>query len=60
MLREAARQVIELARRQMRTSEFFVADAIDWEGEGDQLGSILQDCRATAESLREFRSRGWI
>jgi hypothetical protein len=60
MLREAARQVTALARRQLRTSEFFVAYAIDWESEGDQLESILQDCGATAESLREFRSRGWI
>lgn len=60
MLREAARQVTALARRQLRTGEFFVAYAIDWESEGDQLQSILHDCGASAESLREFRSRGWI
>jgi hypothetical protein len=60
MLRQAARQVTELARRQLPTTEFFVAFAIDWESEGDELERILQECGATAESLREFRARGWI
>lgn len=60
MLRQAARQVTELAPARLRTSPFFVAYAIDWEAEGDQVATILQECGATAESLREFRSRGWI
>jgi len=60
MLRQAARQVTELAPARLRTSPFFVAYAIDWEAEGDQVEAILQECGATEESLREFRSRGWI
>lgn len=60
MLRDAARHVTELARHHLRTGAYFVAYAIDWEGEGDQLESILKDCGASAESLQELRSRGWI
>jgi hypothetical protein len=60
MVRNAARHVNALARTRLRTSAFFVAYAIDWEAEGDQLETILQECGATAESLDLFKSRGWI
>jgi hypothetical protein len=60
MLRNAARHVNALAPTRLRTSAFFVAYAIDWEAEGDQLDTILQECGATAESLDLFRSRDWI
>lgn len=60
MLRNAARHVNALARARLRTTALFVAYAIDWEAEGDQLEAILQECGATAESLDLFRSRGWI
>ena len=60
MLRDAARQVTELARRQLAVTPHFVAYAIDWELEGDQLATILRDCGASADALREFQSRKWI
>jgi hypothetical protein len=60
MLRDAARQVAELARRQLPVTPHFVAYAIDWELEGDELATILRECGAGADALREFQSRGWI
>jgi hypothetical protein len=60
MLRDAARQVAELARRQLPVTPHFVAYAIDWELEGDQLATILRECGASADALRDFQSRGWI
>jgi hypothetical protein len=60
MLRDAARQVAELAPRQLPVTPHFVAYAIDWELEGDQLATILRECGASADALREFQSRGWI
>jgi hypothetical protein len=60
MLRDAARQVTELARRQLTVTPDFVAYAIDWELEGDQLATILRECGASADAIRKFQSRGWI
>lgn len=60
MLRDAARQVTELARRHLTVTPHFVAYAIDWELEGDQLVTILRECGASPDALRQFQSRGWI
>jgi hypothetical protein len=60
MLREAARQVTGAARTQLNTMETFVAFAIDWEMEDDDLAAILEECGATPESLHAFRAKGWI
>lgn len=60
MLREAARHVTLSAPRRVPTTEGFVAFAIDWEMEGDELASILKECGASPATLAEFRSRGWI
>jgi hypothetical protein len=60
MLRDAARQVTELARRQLPVTPHFVAYAIDWELEGHELATILRECGASADALRAFRSRRWI
>ena len=55
-----AHKSTELARRQLAVTPHFVAYAIDWELEGDQLATILRDCGASADALREFQSRKWI
>lgn len=60
MLQEAARQVTERGPREFRSSQGFVAYAIDWEAEGDQLEKILKACGASRELLKQFRSRRWI
>jgi hypothetical protein len=60
MLRDAARQVTELARRQLAVTPHFVAYAIDWELEGDQLATILRECGASADALRKLQACGWI
>jgi hypothetical protein len=39
--------------------ETFVAFAIDWEMENDDLAAILEECGATPESLDAFRRR-WV
>ena len=42
MLREAARRVTERAPAELDVADGFVAFAIDWELEGDELAKILQ------------------
>jgi hypothetical protein len=37
--------------------ETFVAFAIDWEMENDDLSAILEECGATPESLHAFRRK---
>ena len=60
MLREAARQITERAPQQLRTVEHFVAYAIDWEFEGDDLAAILKACGASPDAMRAMAGRGWI
>lgn len=60
MLREAARQVTAAAPGVLPTSPSFVAYAIDWEAEGDDLESILVECGASPRALEVLRERGWI
>ena len=60
MLRAAARLVTERAPKHLITASSFVAFAVDWEAEGDELESILKECGASREALAEFRSRGWL
>jgi hypothetical protein len=60
MLREAARLVTEAAPAQVDTKNFFVAFAVDWEMEGDDLPNILQQCGASPEMMEGFRAHGWL
>lgn len=60
MLRDAARQVTERAGGALSVAPGFVAYAIDWEAEGDDLEAILAECGASREALASFRDRGWI
>ena len=60
MLREAARQITARAPRELRTAAHFVAFAIDWEFEGDELPAILKACGASPDAMRAFEARGWI
>jgi hypothetical protein len=60
MLREAARQVTERGPARFQAAEHFVAYAIDWEAEGDELETILEQCGASAASLKAFKARGWV
>lgn len=60
MLRDAARELTTRVPRELGADRFFVAYAVDWEAEGDQLEDLLRDCGATPESLRALKSRGWL
>ena len=60
MLREAARQITVRAPQELRTAAHFVAFAVDWEFEGDDLAAILKACGAAPDSLRAMKARGWI
>jgi hypothetical protein len=60
MLRNAARQVTERGPAHFPTAEHFVAYAIDWEAEGDELERILLECGASAEAVTSFHARGWL
>lgn len=60
MLRSAARQVTELARAQLPVSPDFVAYAINWEMEGDDIAKILKQCGATPTALKNWKKKGWI
>jgi hypothetical protein len=60
MLRDAARQITERAPRQLRTAAHFVAFAVDWELEGDELPAILTACGASRDAMRAMAARGWI
>lgn len=60
MLREAARQVTRSVPSRVRTSPTFIAFAIDWEAEGDDLESVVRECGATAAALADLKARGWI
>ncbi|MEN9359234.1 MAG: hypothetical protein RL095_769 [Verrucomicrobiota bacterium] len=60
MLRSAARQVTELARTQLTVPPDFVAYAINWEMEGDDIAKILKQCGATPATLKNWKKKGWI
>jgi hypothetical protein len=60
MLRAAASRVTKEAPKVVATAKGFVAFPVDWELEGDRLGSILKQCGATAEKLREWKKLGWL
>lgn len=60
MLREAARQVTERGPAHFKAAAHFVAFAIDWEAEGDDLEAILKQCGAAPASMKAFKARGWI
>jgi hypothetical protein len=60
MLRAAARLVTERAPQRLETAPVFVAFAVDWEADGDQLERILKECGASPQTMAEFRSRGWL
>ena len=60
MVRAAARLVTETAPKHLETAPLFVAFAVDWEAEGDELERILKECGASPETLADFRSRGWL
>jgi hypothetical protein len=59
MLRAAARRVTEDAPRQVPVADGFVAFAIDWELEGDEIAKILKQCGASAERIRAWKKMGW-
>lgn len=62
MLRAAARLVTERAPRELKlqVADGFVAFAIDWELEGDDLLKVLKACGASPEKIRAWRQRGWV
>jgi len=60
MLRQAALMVTRLAPDSLKVAEGFVAFAIDWEFEGQELITILKKCGATAATFRKLRSIGWL
>lgn len=60
MLRVAARRVTERARADLPVSGDFVAFAIDWELEGDQIAAILKQCGASPQRMREWKKKGWL
>jgi hypothetical protein len=60
MLRHAALLVTRLAAGSLSTSPGFVAFAMDWEMEGDQLASILKQCGADPAAMKLWRKKGWL
>lgn len=60
MLRAAARLVTDRAPQRLDTAPIFVAFAVDWEADGDDLERILRDCGASPRAVAEFRARGWL
>ena len=60
MLRAAARLVTDRAPQRLDTAPVFVAFAVDWEADGDELKQILKDCGASPEAIAEFSARGWL
>lgn len=60
MLRNAARLVTERAAGTVEVADGFVAFAIDWELEGDQIATILKQCGAKPAQLKVWKTQGWI
>ena len=59
LLRAAARRVTEQAPSTGRVADGFVAFAIDWTMESDELAKILRQCGASPEQLKAWKRRGW-
>jgi hypothetical protein len=60
MLRAAARRITLRAGAELPVAEGFIAFAIDWELEGDEIEKILKDCGATARQIREWKENDWL
>ncbi|HMR75231.1 MAG TPA: hypothetical protein PKD61_08965 [Polyangiaceae bacterium] len=60
MLRNAARLVTAGAPESVPVAEGFVAYAIDWELEADEVPKILKQCGATPALIRKWKKRGWL
>jgi hypothetical protein len=60
MLRHAASIVTERAGGELTTCECFAVFAIDWEFEGQELSTVLKKCGASAATVKELESRGWL
>ncbi len=60
MLRRAALLVTKLVPGALPTAEGFVAFAIDWECEGNDLKSILKQCGASPATLKKLAKKGWL
>jgi hypothetical protein len=59
-LRTAALTVTETARSLPNVADDFVAYAIDWELEGDELAKILKQCGASRAKLTEWKKKKWL
>ncbi|MGB6724225.1 MAG: hypothetical protein WBE72_25755 [Terracidiphilus sp.] len=60
MLRQAALLVAKLAPGTRMTAGCFVAYAIDWEFEGQDLRAILKECGASGETFKRLKEMGWL
>jgi hypothetical protein len=60
MLRRAGSVVTKRATDSLMTAGCFVAYAIDWEFEGQNLPTILKGCGASAATLKELKRIGWF
>ena len=60
MLRESARIVTAAADSPFPRAADFIAYAIDWELEVDDLARILKACGASPPSLAAWKKRGWL
>jgi len=60
MLRNAARLVTERAPGALRVADGFVAFAIDWELEGEQIEEILEQCGAAPAKIKAWKTQRWI
>lgn len=60
MLREAALIVARRAQDSLGTAGCFVAFAIDWEFEGQNLPAILKQCGASPAAMKELKAIGWL
>ena len=60
MLRRAGSVVAKRATDSLMTAGCFVAYAIDWKFEGQNLPTILKGCGASAATLKELKRIGWL
>jgi hypothetical protein len=60
MLRQAARMITHQGPDSFMVDDYFVAFAIDWEFEGQELPKILKQCGANAATLRKLKKIGWL
>jgi hypothetical protein len=60
MLRESARIVTAASDAPFLRTADFIAYAIDWELEGDDLAKILKACGASKPSVASWKKRGWL